>query len=423
MNSKDGRICAGIWSEHHLTKTFHDLMALGPRLLGSPGEKRAQEFLADRLRSWGLAVSFQKFPVQTYLRGDARAAVTVNRDTINLTCEAFAFAPATSAPLGLDLVDAGLGDPGDVERLKGDLEGCAAYCRPDDEMRSRRHARLTEAGAKACVFGSHLDHDGCIISMVRKTKAPSVPAIGLNHEATVLLESAMARGDARVTLEVSGETVPSASGNLVAVVPGRSDLPQIVVGGHLDTFDISEGALDNGAGVALICELARLFALIPAPLRTVRFVLFTGEEVSCTGSRRYVEDYVKDPKSVGLFFNVDMPVEGGVPGILTSGWKTGNGYWKSLADELGHPFPVAEVPPRYSDHAPFAALGVPCLWTRAFRTGMRGPAAIEHTSLDTADKVDMLELKEAAMLTGRILLSLADAPSLPVCHQPPSSAS
>jgi len=49
MNAKDGRICAGIWSEHHLTKTFHELMALGPRLLGSPGEKRAQEFLADRV--------------------------------------------------------------------------------------------------------------------------------------------------------------------------------------------------------------------------------------------------------------------------------------------------------------------------------------------------------------------------------------
>jgi Zn-dependent M28 family amino/carboxypeptidase len=228
------------------------------------------------------------------------------------------------------------------------------------------------------------------------------------------VEEALAAGPARLTLEVTGETADAESGNLVAVREGSSALPEILVGGHLDSYDLCEGATDNGAGAALILEVARVFSLLPAPRRTVRFVFFTGEEKATIGSRRYVKDRVADPSSLGLFFNVDVPAEGGVPGILKTGWDEDGGWLDALAAKMEHRFPVRDVPPRFSDHAPFAQAGVPCLWVQSVNAGIRGPANHEHTVLDTEEKVDMVELREATMLAARILVRLANAETLPV---------
>lgn len=81
--------------------------------------------------------------------------------------------------------------------------------------------------------------------------------------------------------------------NVVADLPG-SELPHeyVIVGGHLDSTAHGDGATDNGAGVAAIMEAARLLVAAGAqPRRTVRFILFGGEEVGLVGSRAYVEDH------------------------------------------------------------------------------------------------------------------------------------
>ncbi|MHC4777957.1 MAG: M28 family peptidase, partial [Planctomycetota bacterium] len=328
---------------------------------------------------------------------------------------AFAFSPPTDSPLELDLLHVGKGDPEDVERLEGQVEGRATYARPVDVMRSRKAKNLAKHGAKASLFASHVDHhDGCIISVVHSGDVPPVPTIGLNKTATGIVEEALSKGPSRIRVEVSGETAPSNSGNLIASIEGSSSLPEIVIGGHLDSYDLCEAAMDNGAGAVLILELARIFSALPPPMRTLRFVFFTGEEIATTGSKRYVKDRVTDPEKLGFFFNVDVPVEGGIPSILKTNWESDPAYWKALAEELGHRFPVVDVPPRFSDHAPFANAGVPCIWVQATNTGVRGPASYEHTMLDTTEKVDILELREATMLAARILLRLANSETLPL---------
>jgi hypothetical protein len=415
LDALDRTLRAGIGPKTALPRGFTDLMAFGHRFMGSEGERRARDYLSERLSALGLRVSLQSFDVDSYRRGSARTLLLGNAGPVDLSCLAFAYSPPTSAPLELPLIHAGKGDPEDVEALGDALSGCAAYARPDDVMRSRRGRRLTEHGAHACVFGSHVDHhDGCIVSVVREADGGSVPTVGLNRTATAAVEEALARGPARIRLEVEGETVPATSGNLEAVLPGRSSLPEIVMGAHLDTFDLCEGASDNGAGAALVLETARLFSVLPPPLRTIRFVFFTGEEVFTLGSRRYVAERVADPETVALFFNVDVPAGGGVPGILRTGWSGGEGYWEKTAASLGRRFPVRDVPARFSDHASFANRGIPCLWVQAVHPGTRGPAEFDHTVLDTTDKVDLAELREATDLASRVLLRLANAETLPV---------
>jgi hypothetical protein len=127
-----------------------------------------------------------------------------------------------------------------------------------------------------------------------------------------------------------------------------------------------------------------------------------------------VRETLADPDGVGLYFNVDVPAAGGVPGILKTRWNGEAGYWDRLAASLGRRFPLKDVPSRYSDQASFADRGIPCLWIHATDPGSRGPTGFDHTVLDTAEKVDAAEWREATELSARILLRLANAETLPV---------
>ncbi len=412
---RDQRLCGMVWSEQVLREVLSRLSSIGPRLIGSAGEAHAQEYIAGLLRSFGLETGFREFEVETYRRGFARAAVSCRGRVTDLPCLGFVYSASTNGPLKLEVRDVGEGPAEPDGEPARDLGGLAAYCRPGDEMRSRKYRSLIDRGAAACVFASHVrHHDACIISVARPTeKNPRVPAIGLNMTGSGIMSEAAAAGGAEITIEVAGATDASKSGNVSAVIHGRTELPEIIVGAHLDTYDISEGAMDNGAGVALVVQLAGILSAMPAPERTVRFALFTGEETGCVGSARYVADEVADPSRVGLYFNVDMPAEGGVPGILYSEGFPADAYFPPEFERIDHKFPVGRMPGRYSDHAAFVQKGIPAMWLRTFSPGVRGPAAQEHTVLDTADKVDMLELKESCLLAGRLLLRLADSRTWP----------
>lgn len=88
-------------------------------------------------------------------------------------------------------------------------------------------------------------------------------------------------------------------------------------------------------------------------------------------------------------------------------------FLQSLAASGETPFPIAEAGSRFSDHSVFMERGVPSLWLRAFEPGTRGPAFVEHTPLDTADKVDLAELRAAVRTALRILVHLAESDDLP----------
>ncbi len=363
----------------------------------------------------GLETGFQGFAVETYARGSASARVSFDGRELPLECLGFIYSASCDGTVPIEVTDVGRAAEEDLKSIEGAIRGRAAYCRPGDEMRSRRYRSLIDRGAAACIFASHVSHhDACIISVARPTeKSRRVPAIGLNRTSTEIMNEAADAAHAMITIGVEGEIEASKSGNVHAVLHGRSSLPGLVLGAHLDSYDISEGALDNGAGVALVLQLAKTFAGMGAPLRSIRFVLFTGEETGCIGSARYVAENVGDPSGIGLYFNVDMPAEGGVPGIMfTQGASLGK-YLKAESSDLGHRFPTLEMSGRSSDHTSFSEKGIPCLWLRAFNPGIRGPSAQEHTVLDTTDKVDMIELRESCMLAGRLILKIADSEILP----------
>lgn len=102
-----------------------------------------------------------------------------------------------------------------------------------------------------------------------------------------------------------GDMVPIC--NVVADIPG-SDLPDeyVIVGAHIDTSPMGPGATDNGAGVAAVMEAARILAEAGVkPRRTIRFILFGGEEVGLVGSRGYLEAHPEITSKISAVYNMD----------------------------------------------------------------------------------------------------------------------
>ncbi len=273
-------------------------------------------------------------------------------------------------------------------------------------MRSKYRVAV-EHGAAAYVYARPSGPVAVTAQSADAAVETPIPAVSLSQESVALIRRAALRSDVRLRVRTSSQRTDAVTANVVVRVPGRAPLPEIIVGAHLDSHDIAPGALDNGCGVAIVCELARLFARhagrFPRPLR---FVLFSGEELGRQGSRRFVEESIADPREVFLYYNFDLPVYGGFPILYTMTGTERPGFWLGLGEALGYPFPIQAVLSRSSDHFSFYQRGIPCIWQIAHKRGSRRPTGFDHTIHDTLDKVDPGELREAAMLAARLLLRL-----------------
>lgn len=182
--------------------------------------------------------------------------------------------------------------------------------------------------------------------------------------------------------------------NVIADIPGTQWPDEyVIVGGHIDSWDGATGATDNGAGCATTMEAARiLMASGVKPKRTIRFMLWSGEEQGLLGSRAFVEKHRKDvSENVSAVFVHD----GGtnyVAGIrCTEAMKPDFEQVFAAAMDLDEraPFEIETIdkirPRGGSDHVPFISAGVPgFFWKQAGRATYR---TTHHTQFDTYDSV------------------------------------
>ena len=132
---------------------------------------------------------------------------------------------------------------------------------------------------------------------------PRLPAVAIGLDDADWLSSQLQKGTVAVSILTQGRFLPDAIGhNVIAEIKG-SEFPDeyLLVGGHLDSWDLAEGAHDDGAGIVQTIEVLRSFkALRYKPKRTIRFVLFANEENGGKGAEKYLEE-VKAKKEEHLF--------------------------------------------------------------------------------------------------------------------------
>ena len=127
---------------------------------------------------------------------------------------------------------------------------------------------------------------------------PRIPAAALSNPDADTLQSQLASGKpVRFRLKLGARYLPDAeSANVIGEIPGREKPEEVVLlGCHLDSWDLGTGAVDDGAGCAIMMEAARRIGELPQrPRRTVRVVLFANEEFGLSGARAYAEKYTAD---------------------------------------------------------------------------------------------------------------------------------
>ena len=274
---------------------------IGPRLAGSDAEHRAAAWAVDRLKAMGFSnVHIESFPVPGWTRGEETAVVT-SPFPQRLIVTALGGSVATP-PGGIEgeivvfrTYEALLASP--VGSLTGKI---AVVTQPMPRTQDgsgygmnyrTRGQGATEAAKRGAIgylmrslaTGDRRDpHTGSMMELA-DPKTPTVPAAALSVPDAEQLDRMALRGKPiRVKLVLTPSIRPKATADtVIAEIPGRERPDEIVlIGGHLDSWDLGTGAIDDGAGVAITTAAAKLIADLPQhPRRTVRVALFGAEEI------------------------------------------------------------------------------------------------------------------------------------------------
>lgn len=226
----------------------------------------------------------------------------------------------------------------------------------------------------------------------------------------------------KVELRLGCQSLPDVdSFNVVAEVKGREKPREVVLlGAHLDSWDVGTGAHDDGAGVVMVMETARLLATLkPAPRRTVRVVLFMNEENGLRGGKAYAQAHAAElPEHVAA---LEMDAGGGRPiGVMLRAAPGGDELvrpWLRPLEALGAGSVLAGEASG-ADISPLVPARVPLV---ALRVDSSRYFDIHHSEADTLDKVDPKDLARSTAALAWLGYALAEAPGvLPRPEAPPA---
>jgi hypothetical protein len=251
----------------------------------------------------------------------------------------------------------------------------------------------------------------------RVTAPEPIPLAYVAHEHYALLHRLATRPEpakTRIEIELTNKIIPGPITvyNTVGEIRGR-DKPDefVILGAHLDSWDLAQGTTDNGTGTCAVLEAARILAKSGvSPRRTIRFVLFTGEEQGLYGSKAYVQKHKDEMARVSLCLVHDTGT-GKVTGIGTQGRADVKdlleGELTSLND-LGFKG-LNTRGMGGSDHQSFEAVGVPGF---AVQQDMSEYRLTHHSQSDTLDKAKEADLTQGAQVLAVTALRVANLPEL-----------
>ena len=251
----------------------------------------------------------------------------------------------------------------------------------------------------------------------REYKQGKVPTASITRENHGLISRLLEGGPVEVEVNIQNtfSDKPVEVYNTVAEIPGTEKPDEVVIiGGHLDSWDLGTGATDNGTGSMAVIEAARaLQKLGVKPKRTIRFVLFTGEEQGLNGSRAYVKAH-KD--QLGKISGV-LVHDSGTGKVLTVGLMA-NYAVRETIDHALYPLALAKgvelAEPSLrteggSDHVPFDDEGVPAFWCVQENADYD---RMHHSQADTLDHVRWDDLTEGAQVLAVFAYNVAQLPDM-----------
>ena len=408
------------------TPLLGDLAALsdqiGGRPTGSPANLRAVDWAAARFRDAGVDARRDPFTMPgLWLERSATARVFGSGVDFAPRVAAMPFSSGTppggaTAPL----LDAGFGTEEDFKRLGASARGgfllVDTHELTDVEGLFREYAqaatieaRAGGAGAAGVVYvgsrpNSLLYRHNASLGLTN-TKPMIVMERDAGKRALRLLRAGTALS---LTERLDIESGPSyESFNVIGEIKGARSDEIVVMGAHLDSWDLGGGALDNGANVALMIDVARQMVRVGyKPARTIRFALWNGEEQGLNGSFGYTRAHEAELDRHVMAGSVDIGC-GRITGFFTNGRaelvESVDRHLVPLAG-LG-PFTQVNAPIVGTDNFDFMLQGVPNLVANQ-EAATYGPNY--HARSDELDKCDPLQLRLNAVVVAAVVYGFAE---------------
>ena len=394
---------------------------IGPRLTGSPEMQAASEWTLKRFKDYGVDAHLETAEIaHAWTRGLETAEITspIQR---RIGIRAFGWSKATNGEVSGNVVIVSAPKPADFEQYKGKLKGMVVLMGKPADL-SKAEANPENAYDAVIPQQRGVPEEGggyrARIQMLRQVAAeqPAVILLDSGKPDSLFNMSAGARGyqpstapmaflthedyDLIYRLSQSGPVTlkanlpdtfsekPVPASITVAEIKGTEHPGErVIVGGHLDSWDLGQGALDNGTGAMATLEAARtLKALGWKPKRTITFVLFTGEEEGGIGADTFLKKHAAEiPQMDGLLI-LDTGTGKVFSIALEDLWETAP-LMQEIYQPLEEVFDLKPLSTRYfgsSDHVPFLNHGVPAYFC------MQEPAQYReahHSQTDTFDKV------------------------------------
>ncbi|HUO24884.1 MAG TPA: M20/M25/M40 family metallo-hydrolase [Candidatus Aquilonibacter sp.] len=411
---------AALTDDYAYREVSHLTENIGPRQTGSPQATAAAEYVAGELRQLGLEVRLEPVIVPHWVRGLETAALVEYPGQVPGTSQKIVLtALGASTSTGADGITADVVVVNNFEELQAlGRDKIAGKIVLFNELFDKRKAAAgfgfaaySEAVRYRAVGPKAAADLGAVAALVRSVgdadyRLPhtgmslpaGIPAGAVTTEDADLIADLAAQGKVRMHLTLTSQTLPDeTSYNVIADLKGAVDPKQIVVvSGHLDSWDLGTGAIDDGAGVVIAMETAELLQRLHLrPARTLRVIAWMDEETGGSGSQTYTKDYSSDfshhvaaiESDAGaahpLGFDVKISPAAGdllrpVQNVLSSVGAT-------LLQPSGYP-PGADI-------AAMSESGVP-----AFGVMQDGRTYFNyhHTAADTLDKIVPSELRENA---------------------------
>ena len=402
---------------------------VGHRLSGSAELDRAIAWAAQTMKDDGLDVHTEKVMVPHWSRGIENAAIV---SPVEHPLDIIGLGGSVATPPG------GITAPvvvvHDWKELAGkQVRGAIVVYNVAMPAWSEQHgsgygetveyrwagaSRAAKLGAVAVLVRSvtahslHTPHTG---AMGYEDGIAKVPAAAVTVEDAELLDRLTQKGPVTLHLRLDDQMLSDAeSANVIGELRGRDKPDEVVViGAHIDSWDVGQGAHDDGAGVVTMMQAAALLKRLGlVPRRTVRVVLFTNEENGGRGGKGYAEAHAAElPKTV-------LAVESDSGGFEPRGFDVGDKDPAAVARmrarvtdlaSLLRSVGVRRIEPGHggADIGPMAPAGVPQI---GLNVDNRTYFDIHHTEADTLDKVDPAQLADDVAAIAVLAYIAADMP-------------
>jgi hypothetical protein len=425
--SPTDRLLAEISRSQQLEQNLRTLCdEIGGRMPGTPAMQRAVAWAVAAFRQAGVdEVHTEAFTVpNSWQEGDTEIELLGPvRSPIHGVSSAWV--PATPrGGIRAEVLDGGSGGEGRITRMGEQARGKILLIRSQEvrtfhdlavEQRDSTVAirEAAEVGAAAVLFMSTRPN-GLLYRHINilDGKLDVLPTALLAREDGLRIARFLEAGQkVEMRLSLPNKTGgPLKAQNVVAEIRGRERPDEIViVGGHLDSWDLGSGCLDNGCNVALIVEIARGMAAAGIrPRRTVRFVLFSAEEQGLLGSQAYVRAHRKELDSIVAVIVHDMGV-GKIQGYSLGGRRDiEQALVKAMEPVAGRGANAHSYDAFFgTDHFDFLLEGVPAL-VAVQDTSAYVP--VYHSSADTFDKVSLSSVRDEAGIAAVTVFNIADSP-------------